>query len=206
MLPHDVSLYMKTLITILLLACCGFARAQCNYDSIGGGGSGIAATDTAVIGGIAPRCTPCDGDSCVAWQLPSVDGDTVSMFIYLYNPDSAMFSVQITTDCDLLLWDTCGVLPPHNPTADPFRVMFTFYGNAQLIVCGQMADSVMLDVKITPQRHRVLDSPIMDLTACGLPTFVENPRARGKERFYDPITMVEVSRKDMVPYKKYLVR
>jgi hypothetical protein len=177
--PRNVSFGMKALMFILLFGG-GMARAQCGYDSIGGGGAGIAASDTATVGGVAPRCTNCDADSCVAWQLPAVDGDTTSMFIYLYNPDSAMFSVQITMDCDLLLWDTCGVLSPRTPVNDPFVVMFTFYGNAQIVVCGAMGDSVILEVKITPQRHRILDTPILDLATCSMPVGVAPQEAATK--------------------------
>ena len=153
---------------LLMLAPLSFF-AQCPTDSIGGGSSGTANNDTSVIGEIAARCLPCDADSCVAWKLPARHGDTVSMSICLFNPDSSTFGVQVATGCNFLLWDSCGILYPHTPVNDPFQVRFTFYTDAQIFVCGSMLDEVEIEVKEIPQLARILDDTLLDLRTCMLP-------------------------------------
>lgn len=186
----------KAFFLPLLLLSTAFAQTTCNYDSIGGGGSGVASVDTSIIGPFVPRCTQCATQKCVAWQLPTQSNDTVAMAIYLYSNSGNIVSVQIVKDCNFLLWDTCIVLPP-DPATPAYQPRFSIVGNAQILVCGDVGDTIILNVKIVPDAHSLLDAPYMDLNTCGTPVGLEDPRSG--ESTYWSIDLMTGRRSPILP-------
>ena len=183
---------MKTL-TVFILALMGltFLRGQglCGYDSLGGGSSGVSDLDTAVIGQYHPRCTNCDVQQCVAWTL----AENFNGHIALYSPDSVEYSIQLTRDCHLLRWDSCRVLGQRHPSVPRFYIGFGVTSNVQIVVCGAIGDTVLIESKISPQPLRRLDSTLVDLNTCAVPVGLTDPAA-GKTnwlyRRFDTMEMV----------------
>lgn len=158
---------MKTTLIVLFLAISIRLQAQCGYDSIGSGSSGVASVDSSIIGEMTPQCTECAADGCTAWQLPS---DT-SLHISLFAGSVGRFSVQITTECNLVLWDTCVTLSP-----SPFTIGVILPPNSQIIVCGDIGDTVVLMVKATPPMNfPIYTTPHLDLTTCATPVGLAQP-------------------------------
>ena len=147
------------------------AYPQCGYDSIGVGIVGIPAMDTAVVGNLPPRCTRCVAEACVAWNL--MDGFDGHLFFH--SPASGTFSVQVTKDCNILMLDTCGVFPPVGVAGLSFDVFFSISGNAQVTVCGNFGDTVIIDSKSTSSHQEELSVVLADLDSCGGATSVLEP-------------------------------
>jgi len=167
---------MKTTFLLFLLMAATVCKAQfnpCEIDLIGGGGSGVAAIDSSIVGAMRPRCTPCPTEGCAAWQLSS---DT-AFHIYLFSTQPQQVSLQIVTECNWLLFDTCATAYPTDP-ASP--VMF-FLGlivppNSQAIVCADIGDTIILQVKETaPANLPTYTIPIANLDTCSPPTFIPQP-------------------------------
>lgn len=194
---------MKQLVFTLFMALSMglFSQNPCSYTQIGGGGSGIAAVDTAVIFEGFPRCLPCPADGQVCWQLPSDS----SMYIYLHSQDSTDVAVQLTTGCDYLLWDTCVTLRKRSPVTTPFRIGVVLPQLSQICVSGPIGDSVMIDVKVVPNMHfKRYDTPIIDLRDCGIATAIQEPLPIGRYEYIDPYTLKVV--RALQPHRFYLKR
>jgi hypothetical protein len=162
---------MKTTLFLLFMALSTHLQAQCGFDSIGSGSSGVASVDSSVIGvDIAPQCAECAADGCTAWQLPA---DT-ALHISLFAGSVSRFSIQITTECSLVLWDTCVTLSP-NPST-PFTIGAILPPYSQIIVCGDIGDTVVLMVKATPPMNFPSHTaPYIDLTTCTTPVGMAQP-------------------------------
>jgi len=184
------------LITLFVLALAYLVFGQCGYDSI----CSPIVMDTANIGNIQPRCTQCPADGCVAWELP----DNFDGHFFLNSPNNALFSVQITTFCDYMIWDTCAILPPSGMAGMALVVEFSVIGNSQVVVCGAEGNDVEILVKTTTSHQEELSEILLDLTTCQIPTGIEEPKPTQQFKYFDPITMIEVT--EFKPNGAYLQR
>jgi len=192
---------MKTVILFVLIVASAIScHSQCGYRAIGGGASGIASIDTAIIGSIEARCTMCPATSCVGWDLPNnYDGH-----LYFYCPSGGDYSVQVTQGCDLLMLDTCGAFPPSGVAGQSFDVFFSIIGDAQVLVCGDAGDTIYINSKSTTSQQEELSVILLDLANCNMPTGIQEPEISGQYEYLDPYNMQVVQ--DFKPHSFYLKR
>ena len=151
------------------------ANAQfnpCEYNLIGAGGAGVAAVDTSTAT-MPPRCTPCPTEGCVAWQMPA---DTAyHLSIFTTRPTNA--SIQLVSECNWLLWDTCAYISGDSVSPPmPLFLSLVIPANSQLIVCADLGDTIIIEVKATtPNGFPTYTAPILDLSTCNPPVSVTQP-------------------------------
>lgn len=159
-----------TLIILFTIAAAYVAFGQCQFPQLGIG-QGLHAVDSATIQESHTRCTACPTEGVVSWDLV---GDVNWQFT-IFSGDSNLVTVQITKSCDLLLWDTCGILPPISMGAVwAFTKSFSVYGDCQVHVNGSVGQTIIIDVKGTATNHEQLDDVLIDLNTCTLPTSTTN--------------------------------
>jgi len=182
-----MKIHLFTFVLWLAVLCAApfetLAQSPCPTDSIGGGGSGIAAMDSGIFAlNIPPTCTTCDASGCDGWQLP----DDFNGNVYLYGNSGDPVSIQIIQDCRYLLWDTCMVLPV-DPASSTYHPSFAVVGNSQIVVCGALQDTFMIEVKATPEPKMQISTHVLDLTNCQTPTATTEP-ATEPTRYYELLT------------------
>lgn len=162
---------MKRIIPLLLIVLAVNCHAQCGYPYIGGGGSGVGAIDSAILGSLPSTCTACATQSRACWEMPdSFNGD-----FYVFSPNVGdTFSAQIIRDCRYLMFDTCSVLPFDASTGN-FVIRFLLLGTVQVCISGQSGDTVFIVSKSTPSPQEELSVVLADLDSCGGATSVLEP-------------------------------
>jgi hypothetical protein len=166
----------KTTLFALLMAatiCCNAQSSLCGHDSLGSNQIGLAVRDTITIGDDSPRCVDClpmDGQGCTSIALPS----GFNGHFFLNSPTNGYFSAQLTTFCNYLMWDSCGIFPPDGMAGMAFIHEFYAIGNCQLTVCGNIGDTVNILIKSVPSPQEEL-TPYLDLTTCTTPVSVAQP-------------------------------
>lgn len=144
----------------------------CEYQMIGAGGAGVASIDTSTAT-MQPRCTPCTTEGCVAWQLPA---DT-AYYIAIYTLHPSWVSVQIVTECDYLLWDTCAYVSGDSVSPPiPFDFGMIIPASSQMVICSGLGDTIIIEMKATtPNGFPTYTMPILDLSTCNPPVSVTRP-------------------------------
>jgi hypothetical protein len=160
-------------IALIAASICSAQSTPCGFVPIGAGSSGVAAVDSGIIDTITPQCTPCAAQGCIGWQLSP---DT-SYHISFYTTSKDTFSIQLVTECHYLLWDTCVVLNVYNPIVyPPLFLGLVLPPSSQLIVCGDLGDTVIIEVKATPPLNfPAYTVPYLDLSTCSPPTATVEP-------------------------------
>ncbi len=176
----------------------------CEYPLMSAGQAGVAVIDSAVFGTIPPRCTPCPSEGCVGFQIDSQDS---CFHIGVYATHAASLSVQIVSNCNLLLWDTCATVL--GGSISPPEMLFfgiTIPANSQMLVCGAVGDTFVVEVKsLSPAIPPYYSQPIASLDSCSAPMSVAPKEPSAGEYIYIDYKTMEVVR-DLKPSSTYLKR
>lgn len=199
---------MRTIIfTIAMMLATLAAVAQqnpCEYPLVAAGQAGVAVIDSQVVGDIAPRCVECPATGCVGFQISSAD---TSFHVGVYSTHTATISVQATSNCSDLLWDTCATVA--GGSVSPPEMLFfsiTLPPNSQFLVCGLSGDTIAIYLKsLSPAIPPYYSQPIANLDSCSAPLSVapKEPSA-GEYIYFDPYTMQVV--RELKPSSTYLKR
>lgn len=163
----------KYIFSIAMMLASLAAVAQhnpCEFPITSAGQSGVAVIDSAVFGDLTPRCTPCPTEGCVGFQIDSPDS---CFHIGVYPTHASTVTVQIVTECNWLLWDTCATIL--GGSISPPEMLFfgiTIPANSQILVCGAIGDTFGIEIKsLNPPTYPYYGTPIANLdTSSSAPT------------------------------------